>query len=220
MNDYELPPNLLALKEALPSVLQILRQALNAREAAVLPCPDMVPEVQWHMRCMLAGIEGLVDIVENYLAPVELSDGQTADAASASRRLDGWIRDWSGAMSEAQRLFPNPEEREARDWLVAAYRHALRDLESGLSALASILEHPVAELARRGLPTRGQVTLPLNITLTSCPEVARLADWAERRGKRLLPAARQTRRQGLGFWGWVGAIALGGWIGSSLADDD
>jgi hypothetical protein len=180
----------------------------------------MVPEVQWHMQRMLAEIRGLVDIFGRYLAPVALADGQADDAALAARRLDGWIRDWSGSMSEAQRLFPDPEEREARDWLVAAYRHALRDLESGLSALDSLLQNPKAELARRGLPSEGQVTLPLDITLTPCPEVARLGDWAARQRKRLLPTERQTRRQGLGFWGWVGAIALGSWIGSSLADDD
>lgn len=220
MNEHELPPNLLALKAALPSALQTLRQALNLREPAVLPCPDLAAEVRWHTQHMPAGIESLADILEKRLGPVALLDGQAADAAPAVRRLEGWIRDWSGAMGEAQRLLPDPEEREARDWLVAAYRHVLRDLESGLSALAASLEDPEAKLARRGLPMQGEVVLPLEITLTECPEVARLAEWAGGRSKRLLPTERQTRRQGLGFWGWVGAIALGSWIGSSLADDD
>jgi len=220
MNDHELPPNLLALKEALPSVLQTLRLAMNAREAAVLPCPDMVPEVRWHMQRMLAGVEDLVLIIEKYLAPVALPDGQAAAAALATHQLDGWVQDWSDSMSEVRRLFPDPGERQVRDWLVAVYRHVLRDLESGLSALDSFLENPRAELARRGLPTEGPVMLPLNITLTLCPEVALLGDWAARQRKRLLPTERQTRRQGMGFWDWVGAIALGSWIGSSLADDD
>lgn len=220
MNEYELPPNLLSLKAALPSALQTLRQALNLREPAVLPCPDMAAEVRWHTQHMPAGIESLADILEKRLGPVTLLDGQAADAAQAVRRIGDWIRDWSGAMGEVQRLFPDPEEREARDWLVAAYRHVLCDLESGLTALASMLDDPEAELARRGLPTQGVVVLPIKIILTECPEVARLAEWAGRRSNRLLPTERQTRRQGLGFWGWVGAIALGSWTGPSLADDD
>lgn len=220
MNDHDLPPNLLALKAALPSLLQTLRQALNARETAVLPCPDMVPEVEWHMQRMLAGIEDLVLIIEKYLAPVALPEGQSAAAALATRHLDGWIQDWSDSMSEARRLFPDSEEREARDWLVAAYRHILRDLESGLSALDSMLDNLMAELARCGLPTQEQVMLPLDITLTSCPEIEHLNDWATQRRKRLLLSEHQTRRQGMGFWGWVGTIALGSLIGSSLADDD
>lgn len=220
MNENELPPNLLALKAALPTLLQSLDKVLNAREPAVLPCPDMLPEVSWHLRWMLAGISRFTDIVNKTLAPVALADGQAADAALALNRLNDWILDWAERMKDAQRLFPDPEERDARDWLIAAYRHVLRDVETGLADLASILDDPEAERERRGLPMRGPVMLPLEITLTECPEVTCLADWAEERGKRLLPTARQTRRQGLGFWGWVGAIALGSWIGSSLADDD
>lgn len=220
MSDDGLSPNLLALKEALPSMFHNLGQALNSREPPLLSCPDMLPEVRWHTRWMLAGISRLTDIVNKTLAPVALDDGQAADAALAMNRLNDWILDWAERMNEARRLFPAPEERDARDWLVAAYRHVLRDLESGLSALASMLEDPESERARRGLPSYGKVMLPLEITLTECPEVTRLADWADERGKRPPPTEHRTRRQGLGFWGWVGAIALGGWIGSCLGDDD
>jgi hypothetical protein len=220
MNEYELPPNLLALKAALPSVLHTLEKVLSEREPALLPCPDMLPEVRWHTRWMLDEIGRWTDIVSHTLAPVALRDGQAADAVLALNRLNDWILDWAERMKEAQRLFPDPEEREARDSLVAVYRHVLRDLESGLSALASMLDDPEAELVRRGLPTQGEVTLRLEITLTECPEVSRLADWTEERGRRLLPTERRAHRRGLGFWGWLGAIALGSWIGSSLADDD
>ncbi|HNA28571.1 MAG TPA: hypothetical protein PLQ64_05030 [Thiobacillaceae bacterium] len=220
MSDDGLSPNLLTLKEALPSTLYTLGQSLNAREPALLPCPDMLPEVRWHIRWMLAGIGRLTDIINKILAPVALADGRAADAAFAMNRLNDWILDWAERMNEARRLHPGPEERDVRDWLVATYRHVLRDLESGLADLASMLEDPKAERVRRGLPRHGKVMLPLEITLTECPEVTRLADWAEARGRRPPPTQHPAHRQGLGFWGWVGAIALGSWIGSCLGDDD
>lgn len=123
-------------------------------------------------------------------------------------------------MLEVRSLHPDPEERDARDWLAAAYRRTLMELDAGLMALLGILENPAAAFDGQRLPKRGTVTVLLTITLTAGPEVEALAAWVQKRRRQLLPSERQTRRQGLGFWGWVGAIALGSWIGSSLADDD
>lgn len=220
MSEFELAPHHQALKTALAPVLARLHAALAARESARLPCPDMRAEVQWHGARMAEEIQRLDVLVNETLAPAALADGRAEQAERAASALLAWIDAWAARMAEVERLHPAPDERDARDWLAAAYRRTLNELCAGLEALLRILEDPLGELARRGLPTGGEVTLPLAITLTTGPEVDALADWSRRRARRRLPSERETRRQGLGFWGWVGAIALGSWIGSSLADDD
>lgn len=220
MSDFELSPHHLALKTALAPVLARLHAALAARESASLPCPDMVAEVQWHGARMPGDVQRLETLINETLAPAALADGPAGQVDVAARQLLVWVDAWAARMGEVERLHPAPEERDARDWLAAAYRRTLSELSNGLEALLRILEDPLGERARRGLPTEGAVILPLSITLTAGPEVEALANWSRQRASQLLPGERQTRRQGLGFWGWVGAIALGSWIGSSLADDD
>ncbi len=220
MNDFQLAPHHQALKTALAPVLVRLREVIDEREAATIPCADMRPEIQWHLDYLYAGIGRITSIVEGALANVALASGQAEEADRAARALLAWIDDWAARLREVQRLYPEPEERDPRDWLASAYRQVLRDLASGLETLVHILEDPVGALRAQGLPTEGVVELPLTVTLTAAPEVKLLQAWIRKRAKPPLPSVRRNRRQGMGFWGWVGAIALGSWIGSSLADDD
>lgn len=220
MSEFTLEPHLLALKSALVPVLSRLRQALASRESASVPCADLLPEVHWHIHRMPGEIEQLTHLINSRLAPLVLNGGAPGGLEAVVEDLGFWVDTWSARMTEARRLHTDPEERDARDWLVAVYRRPLSELSGGLESLARILEDPIAEVRRLGLPTEGHVELPLNITVTAGPELEALSAWAKGRSRQLLPSERQTRRQGLGFWGWVGAIALGSWIGSSLADDD
>lgn len=220
MSDFALEPHQLALKNALAPVLSRLRQALASRESASVPCAGMLLEVQWHIDRMPEEIQRLDDLVNGTLAPLVLDGGAPGELEEAVDDLGFWVDTWSARMIEVRRLHTDPEDRDARDWLVAVYRRPLVELSGGLETLVRVLEDPVVELERLGLPTEGPVELPLTIAVTTGPELVSLSDWARQRRRQLLPTERQTRRQGLGFWGWVGAIALGSWIGSSLADDD
>ena len=154
----------------------------------------------------------MTDVVDNE----EASDAEVYRAVGRfEASVDDLLAGYVGALS--LRAFGT--DAEARDLLAGVYRHTLVEIQDWIEELADVLADPLTALTKRGLPTSGDVELPLSLTLTAAPQLAALSRWFEHQGA--IPAvARPSGKAGLGFWGTLGALFLAWGLGNALFGDD
>jgi hypothetical protein len=59
-----------------------------------------------------------------------------------------------------------------RNLLAGAYRHPLNEVRDWLVELMAAIDDPFTALQRRGLPTTGQIEIPITLKLTQAPQLA------------------------------------------------
>lgn len=166
--------------------------------------------LQGAMQRMEGRIDGLMtNVISNQSA-------DDADVYRAVGRLESTIDDMLEHYRIIRALGVAGTDADARDLLADVYRHTLVEIRDWMEELVEVIADPMAAVVKRGLPTSGHVELPLSLTLTAAPALDLLSRWVERRSASLAQSATSS---GLGFWGTVGAIALGWGIGDALFRD-
>ncbi len=216
MNDIAtIPPQLTILGQALRPCLAKLNSRLDT---PVLPCAyvaDGVSALQGGLDRLQNLTTGLNDQFEQLMRDILANENACdADVYRNAGRFEAYLDRFLDERDAVRRQILAADFAEARDLLAGAYRHTLVEIRDWLAQFIDILNDPLAELRRRGLPTTGPVELPLALTLTSSPEIARLDAWAKRK------QSLQGKVEHLGFWGVLGAAGLGYLIADALFDDD
>jgi hypothetical protein len=208
-----IPARLATLALALQPALTRLQRRIDEK-----PAPD-TPHVD-ETTCLQTGLSRLASnaadlgrkfdqLTNDVLANEEAMDGDVYRAAGRIEAyLDGFLDDRD---SVCRALLPG-DFAVARDLLAGAYRHNLIDIRDGLAHFIRVLEAPLAEARRRGLPESGPLKLDLRITLTPSPEMAQLNAWATRK-------QQGGDGSGISFWGLLGGLTLAAFLLSLSGND-
>ena len=218
-----LPPNAITLGQAMRPLSSKLRARMTdapmPRTVAVRDIPDAISHHLGEIADAISGLEAKI----NDLGDVLSTGGADAEIHRVVGGLEVYLDSLLARHSEVRRWCTGSgSDAQARDLLAGVYYHLLTQIRDWLDELVETIDRPLAAVKRRGLPTSGEVTLRLTLTLTEAPELAGLRRWTE---SYRLPAAGNTShapatRSGLGFWGTVGAVVVGFAIGGSLFGDE
>ena len=212
-----LPKRISLLGEAMSPVLVSLRSGIAQQLSATTPVGAMIDVVSVSLNSLQGIVHRLNGQVNGLMSDVVArEDASDADVYRAVGRFDAFLDELLAEYQGLKRLSAYGADIEGRDLLVGAYRHTLVEIRDWLEDLVGTLADPQAALRRKGLPTSGPVEIPLTLHLTGAPELAALGRWGERQSG----VFSSSRNLGLGFWGTVGALALGWGIGSALFGDD
>lgn len=158
-----------------------------------------------------------------------------ADIYRGAGRFEAYLDGFLDDRDSVCRTSVAGEFIEARALLIGAYRRALLEICDWLANLLGVIEDPVAEAHRRGLPTDGPIQLNLTLTLTAAPEMGMLGAWVERQRTQgeiqsfSLPNVEMPRTElsiqrapgeRYSFWKLVGGIALGALFLDGIIDND
>ncbi len=221
MNDEALLPHRLSvLGEAMRPVWQKLEAELAITPWSKTPVLDIAATVRQNLAQLETAVHRLTERINDLMGEVvENEAASDSEVYRAVGRFEAPLRDLLASYHGVQALAAYGADEEARDLLADVYRHSLNEIRDWLDDLVGTLTDPMAAVKRRGLPTSGYVELPLTLELTAAPGLAGLSHWAKRQSLALFPTRRKPNA-GLGFWGTVGAVALGWGIGEALFGDD
>lgn len=212
-----LPKRISLLGEAMHPVLAKLRSGIAQQLSATAPVGSMIDVISVSLNSLQGIVHRLNGQVNALMSDVvSKEDASDADVYRAVGRFEAFLDDLLSEYQGLKRLNAYGADIEGRDLLVGAYRHTLVEIRDWLQDLVDTLADPQAALRRKGLPTTGPVEIPLTLHLTGAPDLAALGRWGERQSG----VFSSSRNSGLGFWGTVGALALGWGIGEALFGDD
>jgi len=217
-----LPHRLTLLGEAMRPLWLKVNAQLDMPIRHSLMVPDMADVVSHHLRKVGHAIQGLSDRVNGLMRDVVSNeDASDAEVCRAVGRFEAFLDDLLAGHDAVRALGSDGTDAEIRDLLAGVYRHALVEVRDWLGDLVDALADPVAALQKRGLPTSGEVELPLSLTLTAAPQLAGLSRWAMRRQvSRPATDYPPPPDSGLGFWGTLGTILIAWGIGGALFGDN
>jgi len=159
-----------------------------------------------HVNHLKVGIDALMsEVVDNTRA----SD---SDVQIAVNRFDAALVDMAQDYRSIGGLAVKGEDLAGRDLLAGIYRHTLQEVAQWLADLTAAIADPLAALVRLGLPTTGDITLPLTLKMTQAPQTAALVRWGRSRTAHLPP--EDQRR--MGFWQFADNVTLGAVLGGLM----
>lgn len=211
-----LPPQLLALEEALAPVAKAARQALVRRVrpsgqdfVTLEPLSRHMSRIEHALSRLNPRLEGLMsDVIRNEgVGPLEVGRSAGRLEQVISELVDGYL--------DAKASHAGAESVEARALILGVYRHHIRNICDWLDDLVATISNPAVALRRRGIEPSGDVVLTVPLNMTSPPEMAKLDALVrtlqpppeERVESPIGP--QHTRDDGPGVLGTIGALAFG-----------
>ena len=215
MNDeIVLPRRMTMLGEALVPLERSLRSSLDASVAPSAPVGSMIEIAKAHFDQLQSVVHRLSDRVNGLMSDVISKDGASdSDVYRAVGRFESVLDELQTGYLDVRRLAAMGDDIEARDLLAGVYRHALKEIYAWITDVIAVMSNPCAALRARGLPTSGNIELPLTLTMTSPHQLQGLNNWIQRKAN---SSGSSSKRSGLGFWGTLGALWLGGEVGEHL----
>ena len=208
-----LPARLTRMGHIMHPVLRRLEDALSE-----LPCPTepvliMLDTIRNTLNGLGDAISRLTDATNALMSDVVANEqAEDPDIYRAVWRFDQALQEIVRSFRKINRLSAVGSDSVARDLLAGACRHWLLEIREWLQDLVDTLSDPLAALHRKNLPTTGPVVIPLDLKLTSPPELGALQRWGE--------SAAPSPGRGRGILNTVGDISLGFLIGHALWGGD
>lgn len=219
-----LPRRVTLLGEAMRPLERKISGRLDMPVAPVADVPGMNEIVSNHLAALQEIIHRLPDRIAGLMDDVVDNEGASdAEVYRAVGRIEASVDDLLAGYRGVRVLRVPGTDAVARDLLAGVYRHTLDEIRDWIAELVDVLADPLAALRERGLPTSGEVELPLKLTLTAAPQLVALSRCLERR--RIVPAFPLARspaiagvsgEAGLGFWGTLGTLILAWGLGNAL----
>jgi hypothetical protein len=211
-----LPPQILALGEALAPVAKAARQALVRRVRSsgqdfvtLESLTRHMGRIEHALSRLNPGLEGLMSEVirKEGVGPLEVGRSVGRLEQVLSELVDGYL--------DAKTSHADAESVEARALILGVYRHHIRNICDWLDDLVATISNPAVALRRQGIEPSGDVVLTVPLNMTSPPEMAKLAALVrtlqpppeERVESPIGP--QHTRDDGPGVLGTIGALAFG-----------
>lgn len=141
---------------------------------------------------------------------VQRSDASEIEILSVVRDFEHELHSLLSAYQSVRALNVHGEDVYAHQLMLEIYLHLFNQLCSWLDELVEVLSDPAGTLKKRGLPTSGCVNVPVNLTLTLAPQLAKLLAWCDARTEEFeeriesaVPAPTPTRIGWLATLGWT-----------------
>ena len=125
--------------------------------------------------------------------------------------LDGLLQRYA----ELRVARPPAAHRRGHELLVAVFRHSLTQIRDWLRDVVDTGADPVQVLERKGLPTSGDVSLELKLTLTTPEELYQFTDWIDEQEQQ-----ERVEDEKSSFWSGLAVFAVGMLLGGLFFGDD
>ncbi len=211
-----LPPQLLALGEALAPVAKAARQALVRRVRPSGQDFVTLESLSRHMGGIEHALSRLNPRLEGLMSDVIRKEGVgPLEVGRSAGRLEQVLSELIDGYLDAKASHAGAESVEARALILGVYRQHIRNICDWLDDLVATISNPAVALRRRGIEPSGDVVLTVPLNMTSPPEMAKLG--ALVRTLQPPPEDRveapirpqQVRDDGPGVLGTIGALAFG-----------
>jgi hypothetical protein len=211
-----LPPQILALGEALAPVAKAARQALVRRVRPSGQDFVALESLSRHMGGIAHALSRLNPRLEGLMYEVIRKEGAgPLEVGRSAGRLEQVISELVDGYLDAKASHAGAESIEARALILGVYRHHIRNICDWLDDLVATISNPAAALRRRGIEPSGDVVLTVPLNMTSPPEITKLG--ALVRALQPPPEDRvespigpqHTRDDRPGVLGTIGALAFG-----------
>ena len=172
---FVLPPQILALGDALTLLPKAARQALVRR---VRPSGQEFTTLEFlshHIGGIEHALTRLTSRLEGLMSDVIRKDGVgLLDVGRSAGRLEQVISELVDGFHRAKAFHAPAESIEARALILGVYRHYIRDICDWLDDLVASISNPAGALKRRGIEPSDDVILNISINLTSPLEMVKL----------------------------------------------
>ncbi len=214
-----LPRRLTLLGKAMRPVWLKLNAQLDMPVRHGSTVPVMSGVVSHHLGKLLRATDELSDRVNGLMRDVVSNEAASElDVYRAASRFNAVLDDLLAGRHAVRALATEGMDTAVRDLLAGVYRHTLVEFRDWLGDSIKTLANPVATFKKRGLPTSGEVELPLTLKLTGAPQLAELSLWM--RCHQVSPPVTEYQpppSSGFGFWGTLGTILIAWGIGGALS---
>lgn len=170
-----LPPQLLALGEALTPIASSARRALTRRvRSSGLEFVTLV-DLTHHMGVVEHALSHLTPRLDGLMSDVIRKDGVgMLEIGRSAGRFEQVLCELVDGFLEAKASRAGPEDAEARTLILGVYRHHIRNICDWLDNLVTVISNPARECQRRGVEPSDRVELTVPLNMTSPPEMAKL----------------------------------------------
>ena len=173
----------------------------------------VVQQALTHLSPRLDGL--MIDVIQNEQAGA-------VEAGRAAGRLEQVLSEFVDGFLDAKASNAGPDSCEARKLILGVYRHHISEICDWLDELVQVIANPRAAMKTLGIPFAENVELPIVLTMTSPPEMAKLQKLADE----LLvepaqvveekPAFQPQTHNSPGILGALGALAFGAGISKAI----
>ena len=177
---------LVTLGQAMRPLAASLGNRLDQPQLRTANVSNMPRFISRYMTTLSDALEPLIDGIRS-----GFSASSDADAHRAVGRLEIRLELLVASYDEVRRASPELGDIEGWSLLIELYRDTLLQIKGWLDDIADILNDPITELERRGLPTKGEVNIPIN--LRPPEELEMLKRWVNQRTSGLKAASRTVR---------------------------
>lgn len=211
-----LPPQVLALGEALAPVAKAARQALVRRVRSSGQDFVTLDSLSRHMGGIEHALSRLNPRLEGLMSEVIRKEGVgPLEVGRSAGRLEQVLSELVDGYLDAKASHADAESVEARALILGVYSHHIRNICDWLDELVATISNPAVTLRRRGIEPSGDVVLTVPLNMTIPPEMVKLDVLVrtlqprpeERVDSPIEP--QQTRDDGPGVLGTIGALAFG-----------
>ncbi|MYA07276.1 MAG: hypothetical protein F4060_08825 [Holophagales bacterium] len=197
---------------------------------------DLASEVDERMRkapdgpaLRFAGTSDLLEFVSRHLEGVKGAVGEVvkevhsldaeilaapsvadSDLERAVGRLERAFDTLLAGYDDVRRAHADGEDAKGLELLAELYRHPLSSMSGWFAEVAAALADPLSVLRERGLPTTGDVEMPMAFELTAPPELDELTRWYKNRAGGVAGQG-QVAEPGCGCLGAL-VVAVLGWV--------
>ena len=191
-----LPQPLIVLSEALQPISRKLRTCLNKPPGQPQRVLDIVEFLSHHLDMIADNVNALADEVNSGLGEViSDADAPDADVYRAVARMEVHLDGLLGGYDEVRQASCSVADRKVWSLLWETYRAVLNKVQDFIDELTRCLDDPVTALEKRGLPTEGEVVLPIEFRLRAPPQLDELNRWIRQKTSEL-EAANEAEIRG------------------------
>jgi hypothetical protein len=176
-----LPPQILALGEALAPVVAAARKELSRRVRPTDQPFSTLDDLAYHMGVVEHALTQLTPRLDGLMTDVIRNDAAgLLEAGRSAGRFEQVLSELVDGHLQAKASHAGPEDAEARVLMIGVYRHHIRNICDWLDNLISAIANPAREMQRRGIEPSDHVQLTISLNMTTPPEMDKLALLVER----------------------------------------
>jgi hypothetical protein len=222
-----LPKQALLLGVALTQVSEAARSTLRRRVRHSTSKFDPLEDLSRHMAVIERTLSHLTPRLSGSLNDVIQNEQAGAvEAGRAAGRLEQVLSELVDGYLEATATHADPDDREMRLLLLSVYRHHITEVCDWLDEMALAITDPMSSIQKRGIALADKVELAVSLTMTSPPEMEKLAELVARlRPVREVandaspPFVRQQAPEP-GLLGTLGAMVFGAGVANAVFGRD
>ncbi len=176
-----LPPQIIALGEALAPVLKAARRELSRRVRPTGQTFVTLDDLAHHMGVVEHALTQITPRLDGLMTDViRNDDAGLLEAGRSAGRFEEVLGELVDGYLQAKASHAGPEDAEARVLMIGVYRHHIRNICDWLDNLISAIANPAREMQLRGIEPSDHVQLAISLNMTAPPEMDKLAALVER----------------------------------------